>query len=389
LRRLSPGANRRNMRLLLFNLATDVDDPILGFTTRWIAALAARVEFVHVLTMRVGRIEVPGNVQVDSVGKENGYSEARRATEFYRHLARILREERIDVCFSHMIPIFTLLAAPLLRRRRVPVVTWYCHPTLSWTLKLAHHLSNDMVSSFATSYPYRRDKLTVVGHGIDTDLFKPLDFATAEEDPPMILCVGRLSPLKDHPTLLRAASLLRQSWHRPFRVVIVGGPATSRDEAYLRLLQEQVKELGLETTVQFEPAVVMEKLPSWYRRCAVHVNLSPTGGGDKVALEAMACGRPSLVANEGFRDTLDLYASRLQFPHGSADGLAERLKWVLSLTNKGRARVGAFLRDGVVAQHSLNRLADQLVHLLESKILSTRVFGVPAKSPDELRTGNV
>ena len=377
------------MRLLLFNLATDMDDPILGFTTRWIAALAARVEFVHVITMRVGRVEVPGNVQVDSVGKEKGYSEARRATEFYRLLARILREERIDVCFSHMIPIFTVLAAPLLRRRGVPVVTWYCHPTLSWTLKLAHHLSNDMVSSFATSYPYRRDKLTVVGHGIDTELFKPIDFATTEEDPPMILCVGRLSPLKDHPTLLRAVWLLRQSWHRPFRVVIVGAPATSRDEAYVRLLQEQVKELGLATIVHLEPAVAMEKLPSWYRRCAVHVNLSPTGGGDKVALEAMACGRPCLVANEGFHDTLDPYASHLQFSHGSADGLAERLQWVLSLTNTGRTRVGAYLRNGVVAQHSLNRLAEKLVNLLESKKLSTGARGVRKNSPDKLRTENV
>jgi hypothetical protein len=36
------------MRLLLFNLATDADDPILGFTTRWICALAERVEFTHV-----------------------------------------------------------------------------------------------------------------------------------------------------------------------------------------------------------------------------------------------------------------------------------------------------------------------------------------------------
>ena len=61
------------MRLLLFNLATDADDPVLGFSTRWIRALAKHLEFINVITMRAGRIEVPANVRVHSVGKEKGY----------------------------------------------------------------------------------------------------------------------------------------------------------------------------------------------------------------------------------------------------------------------------------------------------------------------------
>ena len=126
-------------------------------------------------------------------------------------------------------------------------------------MKLAHRLSDRMVSSLPTSYPYRHDKLTVIGHGIDTELFGPSDVALPEDDPPIILCVGRLSPQKDHPTLLKAAWLLRQSSRRSFRVVIVGGPATSRDQAYVQSLYEQVKELGLENTVCFEAAVAMEE----------------------------------------------------------------------------------------------------------------------------------
>ncbi len=102
------------MRLLLFNLATDVDDPVLGFTTSWIGALAKQVEVIHVITMRAGRVQVPGNVRVHSVGKEKGCSEFRRVLAFYRQLLRILRHDHIDACFSHMIPIFTILAAQFL-----------------------------------------------------------------------------------------------------------------------------------------------------------------------------------------------------------------------------------------------------------------------------------
>ena len=43
------------LRLLLFNLATDADDPALGFTTGWINALATHGANVHVITMRAGR----------------------------------------------------------------------------------------------------------------------------------------------------------------------------------------------------------------------------------------------------------------------------------------------------------------------------------------------
>src|SRR5215207_4259185 len=113
------------MRLLLFNLVTDADDPILGFTSRWISALAGRVESVDVVTMSAGRLELPANVRVFSVGKERGYGEPRRVVEFYRHLFRLTRGGRIDGCFSHMMPLFSAMAAPVLRARGIPLVTWF------------------------------------------------------------------------------------------------------------------------------------------------------------------------------------------------------------------------------------------------------------------------
>jgi glycosyltransferase involved in cell wall biosynthesis len=315
--------------------------------------------------MRVGHVELPENVRVYSVGKETGYSEPRRALEFYRHLFRVLREDRVDVCFSHMMPLFTVLAAPALKWDRIPIVTWYAHPSLSWTLKIAHRLSDRMVTSIAPSYPYKHDKLVVVGHGIDSHMFSP-DGGVSPEHTDIILCVGRLSPIKNHPTLLKAARLLRQVWSKPFRVVIVGGPALSSDESYVRLLHKQVKELELEKTVYFEPPTRGERLLFWYRISAVHVNLTPKGFVDKVALEAMACARPSLVANEGFRETLGEYASRLLFRYADADALADKLIGLLALPKTHRDRIGLYLRQQVERKHSLDRLAGELIGVFQS-----------------------
>ena len=362
------------MRLLLFNLATDADDPVLGFTTRWICALADRVEFVDVLTMRAGRYELPANVRVYSVGKEKGYSEPRRVVEFYKILARILREDRVDICFSHMIPLFTCLAGPVLKIKGIPIITWYAHLKATRTLKIAHRFSDRMVASVTTAYPYSHDKLTAIGQGIDIDLFSP-DVGVFPDDPPIILCVGRLSPVKDHATLIKAAWLLRSMWSQSFRVVIIGGPATSRDKPYVRALYQQVRQLELEETVCFEPAVSMEKLSSWYRRCTVAVNMTPTGSGDKVVWEAMACGRLCIVANEGFTATLGNHADKCLYRYGESEQLAERLKWVLSLSDTERAAIGVYLKTQVESMHGLSRLAKDLVNIFESVKHSKNTMG--------------
>ena len=105
----------------------------------------------------------------------------------------------------------------------------------------------------------------------------------------------------------------------------------------------------------------MMELPRWYRRCTVHVNLTPTGSGDKVALEAMSYGRPSLVASEGFRETLGEYAEALLFRHADPEDLATKLAALLDLSPTKRERMGVYLRAQVIKMHSLARLSDKLV----------------------------
>lgn len=349
------------VRLLWFNLSTDANDPILGFTTRWIQALSPKVDSIDVITMRAGRIEVPENVRVHSVGKEKGYSEPRRAVEFYRYLFRILREEHIDACFSHMIPIFTLLAAPVLKTQGIPMVTWYAHRQVTTVLKLAHHLSNLVVSTNNYSYRYRHDKLIALGQGIDTSAFSPSPHGSAEGLQPLLLSAGRLSPIKDLLTFVQAVYLLRQRGY-PVQAALVGA-TPERDLLYGERVKKEVEHLGLNSIVQFAGAVPQEEVVNWHRRGFAHVNLCPTGAIDKAALEAMACGRLSIASNEGFRETMGEYAPSLLFCHGNAEDLAEKIEALLGLSAAGRERIGLYLRERVLQMHSLERLADKLVAL--------------------------
>ncbi len=342
-------------RLLLFNLVTDADHPILGFTTQWIRQLAARVETLDVITMRAGRIDVPENVRVHSVGAEHGWYEPRRVLEFYRHLFRILRTRGIDGCFSHMIQIFSALAGPVLRARGIPLVTWYAHPQPGVVLRIAHCFSNRMVTSLPGAYPGRRNKLSVIGQGIDTTRFTPAEPSVAEDD--LILCAGRISRVKNHATLLRAAALLP----RRVRVVILGATAGADDEACAAELRALAAELQLGDRVTFAPPVPPAELAAHYRRCAVHVNLTPAGFGDKVAWEAMSCGRPCLVANEDFGETLGEHRDALLFRGGDPADLAAKLTALLEMSAAERDAIGLCLRSQVERLHSLPRLADRIL----------------------------
>jgi glycosyltransferase involved in cell wall biosynthesis len=218
-----------------------------------------------------------------------------------------------------------------------------------------------MVTSLPHAYPYRKDKLSVIGQGIDTALFAPSPTAVASDD--LVLCAGRISRVKNHPTLLRAAAFLRI----PFRLVILGATAGADDEIYARELKQLASELGLEDSVTFASPVPSGELPEHYRRCAVHVNLTPAGFGDKVAWEAMSCGRPCLVANDDFRETLGEHAGELLFRNGDAIGLAQKLATLLAKSSAERAAIGADLRAQVERLHSLPRLAERILAELKGR----------------------
>ena len=358
------------MQLLLINFATDPDHPAWGFAVRWIEALAGRVTFLHVISMQVATTHLPDNVRVYSMGKEMRLARSRILANFYGHLSRVLRENDIDVCFCHMNVMFGILGAPLLKAHGVPIVTWYAHPTVNRMLKTAHWLSDRVVSSLPTTYPYKHDKLAVVGQGIDTTLFAP--GSTAPETPPMILCVGRLSPAKGHLTLLKAAALLRDRWNRPFQVVILGGPAARIDEAYITSLRALTEELKLQDIVQFQPPAPWAALPEWYRRCTIQVNLTPNGYGDKVAWEAMSCARPCVVANPGFAETLGQHTPDLLFRYGDHEDLAAKMIALLNLPADARGRMGTDLREQVGRLHNIETLADRLVLIFQDVLERSR-----------------
>ena len=352
------------MKLLVFNLAVDERDQALGFAVEWLEGLARRVERVRVITMREGAYNMPPNVSIFSVGAEKGHSELRRAFAFYRHLFRALREERPDACFSHMNHVFSALAGPALRIERIPLFTWYVHRQGSGWLRAAHFLSNGILTSSSNTYPYKSGKVLACGHGINTDLFSP-GGKSRPPGLPLLISAGRLSPIKNHGLLIEALRILKDRGVA-FKAAFIGEEPGGCG-SYTEELKKEIRRLGLEGRIDLVGSVERRELVGWYRNCSVHLNASPSGSFDKSALEAMACGKPSLVCNEEFAQTMGEFSPMLIYRQNDARDLALKAEALLKQHDGELEEMGLYLRNRVVELHGLDRLMDKLVEIFETE----------------------
>ncbi len=349
------------LRLLLFNLMTDESDPVLGFACGWIRELAAHCEYVDVITMYRGAYQLPGNVRVFSAGRERGWSKPARLLCFYRQLLLLLTR-RYDACFAHMMPLFAGMAGPLLSARGIPTVLWYTHRQRSAQLRLGLAMSRRVVSADETSFPYVTDKLRVIGHGIDTDIYGPPLSSSQNEggdSQAVVVQVGRLAAIKHQATTIEAVA------RTDARLALIGGVQAGSPQHYEQRLQELIGRHGMAARCQLLGDLPPADARDWYRRATVAVNMSPVGLFDKAALESMACGVPTVVCNPAFAPLLGEHAGLL-LTDGPDDvsGLQDRLERLIALSAAERAEIGGRLRERVLREHSLQRLSERLQSVL-------------------------
>jgi len=354
----------QSRNLLLFNLKTDTDDDILGFTTDWINALAVHFDRVYVITMYAGRIAVADNVQVFSVGREKGYSKLRRFFEFYRLLWGVLRSEKIDACFAHMIHLFAVLGWPLLRLKRIPIVLWFGHKATPLLLKIAHLLVDRVVTSTPAAFGLKSEKVTVIGQGITEAKF-PLRPAGPSNRPFVLISVARLSPIKHIDVMVEAvAAIVRKQGNASVRLVLLGEALSDSDKAYKSLLQSLVGAHHLQDNVHFAGSVPHAEVASWLRQVDMSLNFAPKGAIDKAALESLAMGIPVLVQNESFLAVFDqagVDADLFLVNNINTDSVAQLIEhWMKFEPTESRVILEK-LSASVLTEHGLTRLADKIV----------------------------
>ena len=337
--------------ILLFNLAVDEDDPIVGFAVGLIGRIAREAASVSVITVRMGRYQLPKNVSVYSVGRELGRGRVASIFVFYKHLFALLRNGGVDICFSHMNQLFVVLAAPFLVVRRIPIFLWYAHRRPTVMVWLASFFAKYTLMSTYDSYIPFMKKAVITGQMIDTDFFKPCG-EIIKNDPPLFISVGRISPIKDVLTFVRAAHIMRSAGYA-FKCAYIG-PVLPHDAHYFAAVRGEAARLGLEDIFIFSGSAYRDDVRSAYQRAFAHINACSAGAPDKAALEAMACGTLSVFANRAFVPLAGVFSEALYFTEGDPQSLAAILMGLLSMEASKKAALSHALRDEVLHRHSMN-----------------------------------
>ncbi len=352
------------MKVLMVTPRVDEENSILGFIPTWINCLAKRVDKLDVITLAYNEnSRLSENVTVYSLGKKSG--KLSKLLYFNSSMLGLIREKP-DVIFCHMYPNLAAIATPYGKLFRVPVVWWRTHGNVSLTTRFAHFLADKIATASKESFRTRSNKIIITGHGIDTDRFKPLAKSGRGEKKKNILTAGRISPVKDYETFIRAAGILvNEKGMQDFEFLVVGGVPMASQEAYYERLKQMVGASGLEGHLKFVGPVPYTEVASYYQDCDIFISNSRTGSIDKTVLEAMACQKPALTSNEAYTGVFGDYANDLMFLQGDHLDLAEKINSLLNKDEKQRSNLGVHLRKIVETEHSINHLMDQLIAIFK------------------------
>ncbi len=346
------------MKLLIITQKVDLDDENLGFFHRWLEEFSRCAQRVTVIANAVGKAVLPPNVAVHSLGKERGIPRVFRFLKYWRLLFRYGRHA--DAVFYHMIPEFVPASWPFTILYRKPSVLWYVHKSVTRHLQLAERLVDYVCTASDLSFRLPSKKVIYTGHAIDTGTFVPNPKSEIQNTKTLrLLTVGRISPVKDVETILRACAVLKETWDRQWVLSIVGGPLMPRDREYLASLKMMVNDYGLNEFVHFFGPRPYTEIPDLYREHDLFLSMSTTGSLDKSVLEAMSVGLTTITANEAFQSLLpEPYFLENRNP----ELLAARIK---SLADENRPN--AALRNLVVENHSLEKTVAKIMNILNPK----------------------
>lgn len=258
------------MKLLIFTQKVNSNDPILGFFVRWVEEFAKHCEKVIVICLEEGKHDLSDNVEVLSLGKEEGVSRLTYIIRFYQYISS--KKKEYDAVFVHMNQIYVILGGLLWRAWDKRISLWYTHKSITFSLRIAEKFVHTIFTASEESFRIKSKKKIVTGHGIDTDFFKTDD--TAVRNDKLILSVGRLSKIKRHDLVIEAVAGEKYKLH-----IIGDGPERKNLESLA---------LKLDADVHFLGSLTQTELLDEYRKASYLIHTSETGSMDKVVLEALA-----------------------------------------------------------------------------------------------------
>jgi glycosyltransferase involved in cell wall biosynthesis len=275
-------------------------------------------------------------------------SRAGRAARFAAAVAPELAR-RPAALLAHMVPLYAILAAPLARPLRVPVLLWYTQWHASRAVRLAVSASSVVLTADERSFPVASPKVRAIGHGVDTGAFACAPPRPADGEL-RALALGRYARVKGYGELVQAVNELDEV------SLTIAGPTLAEAD---RAVRKELEALAGPRVV-LRDGVAWRAVPSLLAEHDVLLSNTVAGSADKVVYEAAAACRPPFASSPAFAALLP---EELRF--SSAEELAARLRAYAALPSERRDELARSLRERVVDGHSAERWAERVLDAVD------------------------
>ncbi len=342
------------MKLLIITQTVDKNDSVLGFFHEWIKEFANQCESVIVVCLKKGKYDLPNNVKVLSLGKENGASKIQYLFNFYKYIWR--ERKNYNHVFIHMNPEYVVLGGVVWKFLKKKIFLWYTHGTVTLKLEIATFFADTVFTASEKSFRIKSDKVKVVGHGIDTRRFA---FSKKKNNVgnPRLISVGRISKIKRQDFSVEVLKRLRED-RIDAKLFFVGSPLTEDDVEYKDRIVKFVKENDLNDHVKFLGNVSNDKLPEVLQKNDILIHTSKTGGLDKVVLEAMACGVFVVTTSDAVGEVLPVEYRNESVAKNNIDDVVLKVRSAIENDMTDKLKIG---RKYVEDNHGLEALIVKLL----------------------------
>ena len=251
---------------------------------------------------------------------------------------------------------------------------------LHWLRKWASRLMvlNQGMMEEAISDGFPSELMTWMPNPVDTSEFRPgppTEVADLRRrygipgDAHVAIYVGRLSPEKGLPSMLRGFALAAQSMPQALLILLGDGPMRQS-------LEMMASELGLAPhQVRFAGRVDASEVAYWLRASDVFVLVSPSEGFSCALVEAMSSGLPAVVSDIPANvQLIDPGIHGFTVPFGDESAAAEALR--ATFTNHTlRIRMGQAARQRMIDNCSTQKVIDRYEELFAEVLSSSRTRG--------------
>ena len=158
-----------------------------------------------------------------------------------------------------------------------------------------------------SEYDVPSEKVHVIPPGYDDTRFYPVSLASRQAlkqqldvAGPVVLALGRMAHNKGYDLLIRAMPFVIERVPEARLLLAVGSTEPSaRETEQIAELRDLVGSLGIEKSVVFHDYIPDDALADYYRAADVFALSSRYEPFGMTAVEAMACGTPTIITTEG------------------------------------------------------------------------------------------